>query len=275
MTSPSRFADSEYLRHVLMRLHIKGNDAWRHDPEADELIRYTIERFAQLARKHGLDPDDAGSAAFEAMRNPSVFLGGDPWGIIVHAVVTTLRACQFANEAICSVETARRGGLSGICPERFSDRETPIWEYDPHFSVNHHDDQDDGECCPWSGPSLGEQAEEIALLFAEQGWPLEATRAAVEVILHRLAQAGSRPACYEQLRRDKKWRAITDLPATSWTGLLRLLLGTPGDPRGITNKGRGILLRLALGEQIDDLAGDKELIGGIRLVVPGKQWRRI
>jgi hypothetical protein len=269
MAQRSRFADSEYLRHVLMRLHIKGADAWRTDPEADELIRYAIDRFAQLARKHGLEPDDAGSAAFEAMRNPSVFFGDDPWGVIVHAVTTTIEAWEFADEALCSIETARRGGLSGVTPERFSDRETPVWEYDHNFTVT-----DDQHREPWTGPSIAGQAEEIALLFAEHGWPLEATATAVEVILRRLAASGSRPAAYEALRKDKKWRAITDLPATSWTGLLRLLLGNPADPSGITSKGRGILLRLALGEDIDDLAHDKQLVGGIRLVTPGKQWRR-
>jgi hypothetical protein len=252
-----------------MRLHIKGNDAWRTDLEVDELIRYAIDRFAQLARKHGLEPDDAGSAAFEAMRNPSVFFGDDPWAVIVHGVTTTIEAWEFANDALCSIETARRGGLTGVTPERFSDRETPIWEYDHNFTTT-----DDPDREPWPGPSIPEQAEQIAGLFTMQGWPLEATTTAVEVILRRLAVAGSRPAAYEALRKDKKWRAITDLPASSWTGLLRLLLGNPADQAGITNKGRGILLRLALGEQIDQLAKDKTLARGIRLVTPGRHWRR-
>jgi hypothetical protein len=252
-----------------MRLHIKGDDAWRADPEADELIRYMIDRFSDLARKHGLEPDDAGPAAFEAMRNPSVFLGDDPWGVIVHAVTTTIKTCQFADDALCSVETARRGGLSGVTPERFCDRESPVWEYDPAFAVTNNEDRD-----TWHGPSIVEQAEEIALLFSEHGWPLETTSTAVEVVLRRLAETGSRPACYEALRKDKKWRAITDLPTASWTGLLRLLLGNPNDPVGITDKGRGILLRLALGETTDDLACDEGLVGGIRLIVPGEHWRR-
>jgi len=271
MTSRERFRDSDYLRRVLMRLYAKGADAWRTDPEADELMRFAIERFTDLARKHGLEPEDGGSAAFEAMRNPSVIFGDDPWAIIIHAVKTTLTAWEFADEAMCSVETARRGGLSGCCPERFSDHENQVWEYDPAFAVN-DDNEDEPEP---TGPSIAEQAEDIALLFAEQGWPLEATFTAVEVILYRLAEAGSRPAAYEQLRREKRWRAITDIPATSWTGLLRLLLGNAADRAGVTDKGRGILLRLALGETIDDLADDDTLAKGIRLVTPGKQWRRV
>jgi len=252
-----------------MRLLVKGEDAWRTDPEAEELLRFAIDRFADLARKHGLDPDDGGSAAFEAMRNPSVIFGDDPWAIIVHAVNTTLAAWEFADQALCSAETARRGGLTGCTPERFSDRETELWEYHPAFATT---DEDDGP--EPVGLSIADQAEAIALLFAEYGWPLESTLTAVEVILRRLAQAGSRPAAYEQLRRDKRWRAITDMPPESWTGLLRLLLGTPTDLAGVTAKGRGILLRLALGETIDDLAADETLGNGIKLVTPGKRWRR-
>ncbi len=271
MADVERFRDSEYLRRVLMRLHVKGGDAWRTDPEADELMRFAISRFADLARKHGLDPDDGGSAAFEAMRNPSVIFGDDPWAIIIHAVKTTLTAWEFADEALCSIETARRGGLSGCCPERFSDRDNQLWEYHPAFTVT---DVVGDESDQSTGPSITEQAETLALLFAEQGWPLDATCTAIGVILLRLAEAGSRPAAYEQLRREKRWRAITDLPATSWTGLLRLLLGNPTYWAGVTDKGRGILLRVALGETIDDLAKDQNLTQSIKLVAPGSQWRR-
>jgi hypothetical protein len=252
-----------------MRLHIKGGDAWRADPEADELIRYMIDRFSGLARKHGLEPDDAGPAAFEAMRNPSVFLGEDPWGVIIHAVTTTIKTCQFADDALCSVETARRGGLTGVTPERFSDRDNPVWEHHQGFAT-----ADDEDAPAPAGPSIAEQAEGIAVLFAAHGWPLDATSAAVEVVLRRLAEAGSRAACYEQMRKDNKWRAITDLPPASWTGLLRLLLGNPADQAGITDKGRGILLRSALGETTGDLARDQTLAAQIRLAAPGNDWRR-
>jgi hypothetical protein len=254
-----------------MRLHVKGREGWRGDPEAEELMRFAIHRFADLAKKHGLDPDDGGSAAFEAMRNPSVVFGDDPWAVIVHAVNTTLAACQFADQALCSVDTARRGGLSGVCPQRFSEKDIPLWESDPAFHViNEMDGGDDIV----DGLSIREQAEGLAGLFATCGWPLDATVTAVEVILRRLAEAGSRPAAYEQLRRETRWRAITDLPATSWTGLLRLLLGHPTDVTGVTDKGRGMLLRLALGETLEDLAADEALVAGIRLVVPRRHWRR-
>jgi hypothetical protein len=272
MASLERFRDSEYLRRVLIRLHVKGGDAWRNDPEADELMMFSIERFGRLAEKHGLEADDGGSAAFEAMRNPSVIFGDDPWGVIIHAVQTTLAAWEFANDALCSTETARRGGLSGCCAERFSDRENELWEYHPAFAV--YDDEDEDDLDEDAGPSVQEQAEALALWFNEFGWPLEATFLVAEVVLRRLAEVGSRPAAYEQLRRDKRWRAIANWPANSWTGLLRLLLGSPSDPRGLTSKGQGILLRLALGEEVDDLACDPVLAEQIRLAKPKLHWRR-
>ena len=270
MRHQSRFADSEYLRQVLMRLHVKGGDAWRTDPEANELMLFAIERFGRLAEKHGLEPDDGGSAAFEAMRNPSVIFGDDPWGIIVRAVNTTLAAWEFANDALCSVDTARRGGLSGCRAERFSDRENPLWEYHPAFATI--DDSDD-DLAEDAGPSIMEQAETIALLLNEHGWPLETATVATEIILFGLADAGSRPAAYERLRREKRPCVMTNLASANWTALLRLLLGDPSDWAGISNRGKGILLRLALDEPVDDLARDPELIRRIRQAAPGPKRR--
>jgi hypothetical protein len=252
-----------------MRLHVKGGDAWRTDPEADELMLFAISRFSRLARKHGLEADDGGSAAFEAMRNPSVIFGDDPWGVIVRAVKTTLAAWEFADEALCSVETARRGGLSGCRAERFSEREIPLWEYHPAFAVTDHDAEDGPEQLTGpAGPSILEQAEALALLFHGRGWPLETTAVAAEIVLRGLAEAGSRPAAYERLRRERRWCAVSNLPPAAWNAMLRLLLGDPSDWAGISAKGKGVLLRLALGETPDDLAGDPELGGRIRSAAP-------
>src|SRR5690606_8991306 len=63
----ARFEDSEALRALLNRLHEAGKGAWRHDPEAALLMRHAADKYAALAKKHGLDPWEAASAAFEAM----------------------------------------------------------------------------------------------------------------------------------------------------------------------------------------------------------------
>ncbi|MDR1118888.1 MAG: hypothetical protein LBL01_06290, partial [Bifidobacteriaceae bacterium] len=152
---------------------------------------------------------------------------------------------------------ARRGGLSGRRAERFSDREAPVWERRPEFArVDDHPGLDDDADGGAAGPSVGEQAAAVASLLAGRGWPGPQARVAVEVVLRRLADCGSRPAAYERLRREKRWRAVCGLPQRSWTGLLRLLLGDPADRAGVTAEGRGVMLRLALGETLVDLRED-------------------
>lgn len=58
-TSPTGSADfttGEGLRAVLHRLDHGGRRAWQHDAQAAELMAFTAEKYAPLARKHGLDP---------------------------------------------------------------------------------------------------------------------------------------------------------------------------------------------------------------------------
>ncbi|MCL2489157.1 MAG: hypothetical protein FWF36_00280 [Propionibacteriaceae bacterium] len=261
---PCPFADSEYLRRVLIRI-CNTENGWNTDPEAEPLIVYAANRFAQLAVKHGLEPADAMAACFEAMRNPSVRYGIDPWGVIVTAVATTFRAWQFADEALTSIDTARRGGLSGCRAERFCERDLPIWEHNPAFAVQ-FPDECSGESESDAPASIPEQVHTLAALFTGCGWPHAATVVAIEVILRKLADAGSRPSAYEALRRERRWRAITGLPAASWTALLRLLLGTAGGD--MTDTGKGVLLRLALGETVAHLCGDQTLIGAVAQTAP-------
>jgi len=161
------FADSEYLRRVLIRI-CNTDDGWNTDPEAEPLITYAADRFAQLAVKHHLEPADAMAACFEAMRNPSVRYGIDPWGVIVTAVATTFRAWQFADEALTSIDTARRGGLSGCRAERFCERDLPVWEHNPAFAIDFPDTLD-GEPESDAPASIPEQAHAIAALFTTHG----------------------------------------------------------------------------------------------------------
>lgn len=63
------FEDPEGLRALLHRLHDAGRGSWRDDPEAAALMRHAAEKYAALARRHGLDPWEAAAAAFDAMRS--------------------------------------------------------------------------------------------------------------------------------------------------------------------------------------------------------------
>ena len=268
-TAPGRerFADSEYLRQILIRV-CDTPDGWRTDPEVDDLIRYAATRFTQLAVKHGLEPTDALSGVFEAMRLPSVRFGVDPWGVIVTAVATTFHAWQFAEEALTSLDTARRGGLAGCRVVRFCERDPHTWEQDPGLAVHMPVADDDDDLAGDEGPSIPEQAQILAGLFTSRGWPVAGTRIGIEIILRKLADAGSRPTAYEGLRREKRWRVICGLPGASWTGLLRLLLGSPGVQ--VTPLQRGVLVRWAVGETIPQLASDPHLGAAITRLAPGR-----
>ena len=61
------FTTSDGLRALLHRLHAAGLGAWSHDSVAAELMAYTATKYEPLARKHGLGPWEAASAAFKVM----------------------------------------------------------------------------------------------------------------------------------------------------------------------------------------------------------------
>ena len=295
----ARFADSEYLRKVLIRI-CNNPDGWQVDPEAEPLICYAAARYAKLAVKFGLPASDAMAACFDAMRLPAVRFGDDPWGVITIAVVTTFHATQFADEALVSLDTARRGGLSGHRVELFSEREQPVWERDPGFACYLPDNIGETQVLPKSdgqagdaantgdseasgvdnptvdggaeseepGLSIPQQAEQLAGLFAAHGWNKAVVVVAIDSIMRLLAEFDSRQQAYEALRRPARsryWRLFTGLSARSWTGLLRILLGTPG---AAGRQGGGVLLRIAVGETIAHLEDDKQLVAAILQASP-------
>ena len=281
---PDRFRDSETLRATLIRI-CNTPDGWRTDPEVDELIRYVTDRFTQMAAKLGLEAGDAMSAVFEALRSPAVRYGMDPWGVLVKSVTTTLRAAQFANEALTSVETARRGGLSGCRVDRWCERPQWAWDNERAMVVDFLDDLigrvdheraeadglgdgDEGESAGWADAPLGDRIMAAASLFTRCGWPEAETLVAVKFVRDKLEPPVSRAGLYESLRRSQQWRGSFRLPAPSWTGLLRLLLGNPGEDT--TRLGQGIFLRIALGETVAHLAADEELCKAIRAHAPDR-----
>lgn len=264
-TGTATFRDSEGLRMLLSRLQSDGGSGWRTDPDASELMRFAAERYAALARKHGLDPWEAAAAAFDAMRAPSTLRADDPWAIVTRAVQLTCIAEERAQGLLCSVHQARRPRLSGYHDaERFSDREHELLDYHPAFRTHGIDSQIEA-------PPLLEvesAVEEAISLFTLLGWPADRARGGVEYICSRLADALSRPSAYESLRRDYPARALLDLPQRAWMAMLRALLGCCDPLQAHTAAGRGILLRLLVGEPIRDLLRDDELVSNIVANVP-------
>ena len=266
------FENSERLRELLTRLNAEGPDAWRNDPDAAALMRHAADKYAALARKHGLDPWEAATAAFEAMRTASVRRADDPWAVITRAVQITCIAENRANGLLCSVHQARRPRYSSFHDaERFSDRENPLTDYHPAFRADPFtDDDDDGDEVEASGVTGVESAvEDTIALLCWYGWGPELARAAIECICARLAESISRAGAYESLRRDRHARALLDIPAPSWYRLLRIVLGSPDASLTGTNASRGVLLRLLIGESLRHLLTDVDLAVAVTVAAPG------
>lgn len=107
-----RFHTSEELRFLLCQLHEQGDGAWEHDPIAADLMQFVCDKYANLARRHELDPWEAVSAAFQVMRAKSTREARDPWGVITHAVRITCIYEERAQGLLCSVHQARRPHVS-------------------------------------------------------------------------------------------------------------------------------------------------------------------
>ncbi|TFD15789.1 hypothetical protein E3T32_16290 [Cryobacterium sp. TMT2-23] len=260
------FRDSEGLRRLLARLQADGGASWRTDPEASELMQFAAKRYAGLARKHHLDPWEAAAAAYDAMRAPSTLRADDPWAIVTRAVQVTCIAEERAQGLLCSVHQARRPRVSSFHDaERFSDREHPLPDYHPAFSTNPVDEQPDT-------PPLDEvqsAVEDAILLFTLLDWPSDRARDGVEYICGRLADAPSRASAYETLRRDYAARALLDVPQQAWMAMIRALLGCGNPLQAHTAAGRGILLRLLIGEPLRALLRDDDLVSDIVVNAPG------
>lgn len=276
------FTTSDGLRTLLHRLHDAGPGAWSGDPTAAELMSHTADKYEPLARKHGLDPWEAASAAFKVMITRAAREARDPWAVITHAVRITCIFEERAQGLLCSVHQARRPHVSAFHdPERFSDRENPLTDYHPAFHVtdphSHGDAETDAAGAGSDGGgrgsdracmSAGSAAEDAIALFTLLGWEPATARAGVEHVCGALTKAGTRQAAYETLRRDKHARALLDIPRHSWTALLRALLGNPHPAYAATSAGRGVLLRLLIGETLSVLLRDDDLILTISLAAP-------
>ncbi len=277
-TGGEDFTTSEGLRTLLHRLHHTGADAWTDDPTAAALMAFTAEKYTPLTRKHGLDPWEAASAAFDVMRTRAAREAHDPWAVITHAVRITCIAEERAQGLLCSVHQARRPHISAFHdPERFSDRETPLADYHPAFHVTDHTQAEPETTEPSASgrayASAGSAVEDAIALLTLLDWPADIARAAVEHVCGSLTRAGTRQAAYEALRRDKHARALLDIPGRSWTALLKALLGHPHPAYSATGTGRGVLLRLLIGETLPVLLRDDDLVLSLALAAPAHHQR--
>lgn len=277
-TRPS-FASSDGLRLLLARLHGAGPDAWRDNPDATELMAYTMDKYGALARKHGLEPADAAAAAFEVMRTRAAHEARDPWAVVTRAVQLTLTYEARANGLLCSTGRARRPESAGFHDaERFSDRETPICEYHPAFHVLDEVPFADDPPPKWDAQDEPTNAfvalDRAVEVFVELGWPEETARTGIEYVCNRLMGTDSRPTAFEYLRRDSHARALFDLDQRCWLAMLRAVLGNQHPDRAHTAAGRGLLLLLLIDHEVDDVLAMPSITGsisrGVRAMVEGE-----
>lgn len=272
--STEDFTTSEGLRALLVMFQAAGPEAWTHDPTAAELMAYAAEKYEPLARKYGLDPWEAASAAFDVMRTKAAREARDPWAVITHAVRITCIFEERAQGLLCSVHQARRPHISAFHdPERFSDRENPLADYHPAFHVTDdtpatRDEDTDSQASSRVRSSASSAMEDAIALFTLLDWPPATARAGIEHACAVLTKTGTRQAAYETLRRDKHARALLDIPGSSWSALLKALLGHPHPAYAATTAGRGVLLRLVIGESLTVLLRDDDLILTISLAAP-------
>ena len=267
------YRTSEGLRALLKRLHAAGQRAWEHDPVAAELMAFAAEKYAALAHKHRLDPWEAASAAFDVMRTKTARTADDPWAVITHAVRITCIAEERGQGLLCSTHQARRPRYSIFHdPERLSDRENVLSDYHPAFQIKDaHDRDNPPEQAPAepAATTAASAVEDAITLLMLLDWPEGTARPAVEHVCVALTRVGNRHTAYETLRRDKHARALIDLPGRSWAVLLRALLGCPDPALAATGAGRGILLRLLIGETLPVLLRDDDLVLTLSLAAPG------
>ncbi len=277
LSEPEDFTTGEGLRALLVRLHEAGPAAWRSDPVAAELMEHAAAKYAPLARKHGLDPWEAASAAFDVMRTRSARTAKDPWGVITHAVRITCIAEERAQGLLCSVHQARRPHVSAFHdPERISDRENPLTDYHEAFHITDPDptedpadhDEDDQRREYDTFTTATSLIEDAIAFVTAMKWPPALARAAVEHVCQELARAGTRRTAYEALRRDKHAQALLDIESDSWSILLKALLGHPHPAYAATSTGRGILHRLLIGETLRALLRDEDLVLTLSLAAP-------
>lgn len=274
LDAPVDFTTSEGLRIMLVRLRY-CSDGWSQDPEASDLMRYAMDKYGALARKYGYEPVEAAIAAFDAMHTRAVRVADDPWAVVTRAVELTLVYDQRADGLLCSNQQARREvDVERHDAERFCDRAELI-DFHPAFALPPPQDSINLDVMDTGGTDgVDDEAErdndeptnawfavdEAVAVFVALRWPEDVARTTIEYICTRLMRAGNRATAFEALRRDRSIHALFDVDQPAWLMLLRVILGNQHPDRQHTSSGRGMLLRLVVGDTPEDLLADRTLV---------------
>jgi hypothetical protein len=267
----SRFLDPDELRWLLIRLAIDGPDAWRHDPEAAELIRFVIRRYADLARTHHQPAEDAAVAAFELLRTRTVLKSDDPWAVLTRGVEAALITEEVAQGLLCSPRAAKElGAHRDPKAARVGMYETPIWEFHPRFRVPAPQDSIGVDPDADDRVNAFQAVDDVVRVFVFHNWPEHTARAGVEFICSRLIEFGDRDRAHESLRRERQPKALLDLDHAAWLTMLRVVLGSRNPNNRHTRAGRGLLLRRVGDEAVEDLVHDDEVATALTASAPAE-----
>ncbi|WP_110208612.1 hypothetical protein [Nocardioides daejeonensis] len=247
------FTSAQGLRLLLVRLHYSPAGAWTHDPDAEELMRFVARKYAALAHKYALTPDDAAYAAFEAMRTRAVRAAVDPWAVVTRAVQVSLIYEARAQGLLCSNHQARRPEVAvHHDAERFCERETDLADYHPAFHLTDRlddeydaDDLDPAQSVEPTNAWMA--AEHAAGVMVVNGWPQPTATGCIEYVCSQLIRSGDRATAYTRLVRDHHAEALLDLSHPDWVAVLQALLGNQLPTHERTREGRGLLQLLAMG----------------------------
>lgn len=275
MSAPD-FTTTEGLRLLLVRLHYSGPDTWKDDEEAAELLKFAMNKYRALAGKHGLQPQDAGVAAFHAMGTRAVRAAADPWAVITRAVQVTLIYDARAQGLLCSTQQARRSAVSAHHDaERFSDRENELAAFHAAFHIPAEQDvrnwDEDTASSDGETANAWMAADQAIQIMTDLGWPRSAARSCIEYVCARLIRNGSRKGAFESLRRDHHVEAFLDLDHDAWMTVLRTVLGNQHTDFRHTTAGRGVLLLLLMGYLPSEIVADHKLSHAIESTAPTEQ----
>ena len=244
MSAPT-FATAEGLRLLLLDLAYAGRRAWQTSPEAAELMTYTMEKYAGLAHKYGLEPSDAAVAAFEVMRMRSTRVAEDPWAVVTHAVELTLIYESRAEGLLCSTGQARKtAGLDYHDAERFatasprSRTTTRRSTSTPRCPTRRREGgQREASRPTRSSPSTRPG------FFVELGWPRTVRGSGWSTSPRGSIAAASHEIAYESLRRDGNGPGLLDVDQDAWLTCCGRCSATSTPTTSTQSRSRGILRR--------------------------------
>ncbi|MCB0907921.1 MAG: serine/arginine repetitive matrix protein 2, partial [Nocardioidaceae bacterium] len=197
-----------------------------------------------------------------------------PWAVVTRAVQVSLVAEERAAGLLCSTAQARRRETRDRHDaRRFSEYETDVVEFHPVFRTAAAPDGigDDEPAADAGGSRLttvAEAADRLIALFVALGWADNTVTCAVDYICSRLMESRNRAAAHSLLRRDQVGRAFLDLDRSSWSTLLRLVLGNPEPGQRGTRAGHGLLALFLCGHPVAEFLADDALVREISESAP-------